>query len=253
MPRKLIYLAILLLSSACAHRLPIKTPSPLLDSPEAVGISGRLKGGAQYIYTAEAELSPDVALQNPDADTASLNPVTQYSFMGGFGLGRNIDLEMRIPFRLHGKYQFVGDPRTEAQPGNFSMAVQLGLGVTTQDEKRDSLSGNSSFSKNEFEVFFGITAGYRIDKNVLIFSGAHFVSNSVSGKFSAPSRGITSQPYSAVLSGIGPNLGVELSAKAAHLRAQVTADYVDVGNVHNTFIMGGAELVVHFGKNVDEP
>lgn len=195
-------LVILSLSSfflaSCASQFQM--PANRFESPEVRGKSGLAHVDALGIQGGYAlGLS---ALPAPGAASdvnATLTSAPLSLFSGAtIGIKRRMEAGFRFqtlgPLALHGKYQFLGDPESEAKDGNFSIAAKVTVGFTLNSSS--SLAGSSLTNANTTFLNYdgGLIAGYRFNSVSLIYGGATFSNASYSGSVTnAKSNAILSQ------------------------------------------------------------
>jgi hypothetical protein len=183
MHNKIVLLALAFLSSACSH-LAVTIPTPIVEAPEIsgqesfhLGARGNLQSGHRYEATGDASSRP------PTLTSPTTNHVL--STLGGvYG-----DFAKRIRFGLNGdpingglfgqaQIQLLGEGRSTAKRGNFSLSVFGHAGKHTPDKDGDQSStfgpgGNPWKAEIDTDWYdFGASIGFRVSDASTLFVGA---------------------------------------------------------------------------------
>ncbi len=187
-PILLVFLSCLGLQTGCATYLP----QLRLESPEATGSEklGRAElagtqGGVNL--SAEVAMRDQPAQKDADGNPLPADPPVPYlqptwaAFFVGFvkGFGDSWDLGIRLlqptaPFQVRVKYQFLGQPESRAEFGNFSLAALVSPGLT---------AGPGNGTETLFYLAGDVTllAGIRLGRSHLIWLSPSFTFASIRG------------------------------------------------------------------------
>jgi hypothetical protein len=196
--------------SGCAHYyLPVSQ----LETPEATGPDriGRLElvgiqSGVDLISTPTQQPTDPKTGKTPDP-TLSESPIN-YVFGATLAVTRELDVGIKIepfaPLVLRGKYQFMGDPESQADAGNFSISGSASGGLLFSTYQGNGVS---------FFSFTGaVIGGYRIWKHHLASLSPFFNVAGLSGVGTPSGTGTL----------YGASLGYQYDAEALIVRAELT-------------------------------
>lgn len=168
----------------------------LLESPEAGGkiLSGRLDLGHRSVH--QATVTPDYATSSIADGQPDLASFATYGALAEIGLSERLDLGVQwandtVP-RAGFKLQLLGEPRTRAKAGGYSLALRGGLGYSSQD----GASTGAKFDLNATLADVGVIAGVRPWESLLLYTGVTLRGLALAG---AQTRmGQASQTYSRI-------------------------------------------------------
>ena len=194
------------------------------SSPETTG-KGNLSFGYRLNSKTQAILSSDYTSVPVNTSNPNLHQTLSSSLNSHVGFTDNIDGFLGLVFQneennqsqstgkvqiqpaIGLKYQFLGEPRSTAKPGNISSAIELIVG-TTQDNYKHKSTNNSYAASNSYNIIQIITGYRNLADNVFygkIFNGIHQISGSVTLSSS-------NTPFSGKISELGYGIGILFSS-----------------------------------------
>jgi hypothetical protein len=179
MMKTIFGLALVFFSFASGCAVNAKLPLTRHESPETQGkVDGSFHSEHFAAWQArnEVEFTPDLTLRSPSVTDPSVRtPNHRIMAQSALGIADRFDISLNLPsLRLGLKYQILGEPRSRAEAGNFSLAVSGGGTIAKQEETKGSalLSSSSQFVElKETLADISLIAGYRISKEVLFYGG----------------------------------------------------------------------------------
>ena len=245
------------LSSGCA--VTIKMPANRYDSPETMGKQWRAKvatglGGANNVI-----LTPDFTTMAPNPQSPTFDTATEFQLRAGVAALENLDIEIKTLTALQIKYQFLGDGRLYAQPGNFSMAATLAGGWNESQQNGTQLFGSSQRYEVKLKegTFDGaLIFGYRVNELFLMYGGPFFTLDSYTGTDS-PLDGnnvaISITNFSGSVFQTGANLGLEFGIPIVQGRVELAYANVNSGDLNTGRVYIGGQVAVNLGKTGERP
>lgn len=216
-----LFAALVLLCEGCRVHLPVVVNR--LDSPETLGMSQdpetkgkmRLRLAGASVGTNEALLSSDTSANFVDTTTASFETARQLEVDAGLSLDDRIEVSAQLERYLTGqvKFQLLGDPRSRAQAGNFSVAATARVG----GQKWEETSGVGKAVVNTFLVDGALIAGYRIFSPILLYGGGFATQEWFGGTHTISS---TVRDFSGRALQVGGNAGIEAGGSLFFVRAE---------------------------------
>ena len=192
---KTLLTVLCLLFTGCATAVTTNSPANHFITPESSG--GFLDGSAALGFGEGDKLTiiPD-ALATPLSNQGSITKEAQ--FMGNVWLGilSRLDLQLVNQSATFGlKYQILGETRTTAKAGNFSLAISaMGGSISYKDTYNDllrpSVTASSSTSVDTYDLTLEI--GYRTTDITLLYLGPYYTHNAYHGALvQTPTNGST--------------------------------------------------------------
>ena len=178
--KKIILLLLAMFLGGCAAPIALNMPAGRMHTPEALG-QGSLKGFGGFAGSDEVVLTTDLVQRIPNTTDPAIGGGHTMRLGAGAGVGPKIDVELFLPLRLQGKFQFVGKNRQESAKGNFSAAIQGAVG-----RGFDRGSGNDSLqifhtkpladTKSDYEMKSinldtSLILGWRFHENLMLYGG----------------------------------------------------------------------------------
>jgi hypothetical protein len=172
----LLLLPLLVLGGCTSVPTVIGVPQGRFDIPEATGDHHGSMGVLYNDQEYGVVFTNDIA--NIAWDTTTPPIVTRNTKSGLIYQGLNIDLGYGLNERfeigfdsarglgVYGKYQILGKPRSEAEKGNFSLAVQLQLDRINQSEYMNFTSYDFSMVTSDVSIL----AGFRPTRQMLVYT-----------------------------------------------------------------------------------
>lgn len=207
-----LLLVLVLFLGACSYPIKIPVTQTRYDLPEA-------RGDGKFGLTVGERNQEYRLILTPDAATTAMdtaNPIIEvndenlapalsvsgvyyqidrdYSFLRpNIGLGISDRWEIGYKHNrqpsLYAKWQFLGEPQSRAEAGNFSMAVMLSGNWYQLDE---SVSGSYSVTMENVGADVSLITGIRITRNLLAYVNAFAGASSFHGDHYSLALGGTS-------------------------------------------------------------
>lgn len=253
MPRlALAALLLTLLLNVAGCSIATRIPANRFDSPETVGkrwsgdFGGGFEGGNEYVITDDDTATPP-NFSNPYFETSTWD-----GFLNG-NLGILSCLDVGVKIRTNSttlgqvKYQILGEPRSAAKEGNFSLAVSAAGGGSTQSGSDTSIGSNpttANNSMNESAVDLATVMGYRMSDRALLYWSFSWTRQTYSGTLTQTGGGGQTYYYSGQLRQLGFNVGAEFDDANFISRLELaTARTTAVGGGPTyTDVYGGGEV-----------
>jgi hypothetical protein len=223
---KFVLIVATIFLSGCA--VAIKMPTSRLDSPETMGSAKRFKLEAAREATSETFLTTNLGLNAPDTFNPRMESASRLRVGVGAGVTDWLDLEFRLPSRLHAKAQVLGNPRSSAEAGNFSLAFTGGIAAMYEkdDNSNTILSGSGRVSLKELMLDTAAIAGIRFSKAIMMYGGPFIVVDRFKGDYALNS---TSGNFSGVSKVKGANLGLELGNPTIQFKVEYSYALTTLG------------------------
>lgn len=216
---KFFTLVLLFSLVACSSR-SLHTPVSRMISPETQGEFG--KGSVEGRISTYGR---DTAKFKNGANSAPLDPngmATTLSAQGELGLLKRLDVYANPNFMLSApniyglKYQILGQGRSEAKKGNFSLTVTGGYGVQhSGDNERDLLFGSWSDQDNIKSVSHttkhrevGLVSGYRWRDNLLHYVSGFYFHQDIKSKVTTNDNTVVDRKYNFIQHGMIATTGL---------------------------------------------
>lgn len=171
---KLVYfiLSASLSFTACVSlNMPIAGNRFLL--PEVQGEPGEGKAGASAFSATDVVLVRDLDDSPEEVDHPDLRGASQIGISGAVGLLERFDLHVDTALGLGGVVQLLGDTQQASDTGNVSLALHSHVLSRRSEETLDSSSRSYTVSAKSSSTLidYGAVAGYRVDRNALVYFG----------------------------------------------------------------------------------
>jgi hypothetical protein len=254
--RSVAFIALILFTFSCVSKVEVTVPQLRFHSPETQGELG--EGSVSIGYGSEGRiiLAEDLGRATPTMDDPRIVEDDGIEAKVEVGLIPQLDIFYNVGTGLGLKYQFIGNPRTTAAPGDISVAIAASAGATEyseETEKTYDLNGrdirvdaNSKIAYSDFALL----AGYRHDEKRLYYLSAGLTPFRASGDFE---REITDEEVEKfeikARSGTVKNLLLGFQGKSSerlafHLESGFARTEFARANQQNRFVIGGMMLYV---------
>lgn len=244
--------------SGCA--VYVRMPVNRFDSPEAMGKKYRAKvaassGGANYVI-----LTPDQTVRAPDSDHPTFDSTDWQNLRldGGIALTEDFDIELRNFSSLFVKYQFLGDGRLHAEPGNFAMAITGAIGGYSSTQESTGFLVGYSKARTELTELWAdaaLVGGYRFADWAMIYGGPFFTYSNFKGNWSGTDfSGVASAREikgNALQTGV--NLGLELGVPLVQGKIEAGYGNIKSADLNNGRFHVGVQVAFHIGRRGDKP
>lgn len=213
------------LLTSCASQFQM--PANRFESPEARGKSGLAHVdalGLQGGYALGLSALPSAGAASDVNATLTSAPLSIFSG-ASIGIAKRAEAGFRFqtlgPLAIHGKYQFIGAPESEANDGNFSVAATLKFGFTLNSNS--TVTGLSFQNANTTFLNYdgGIVAGYRINPTSLVYGGATYTNASFSGMVVDSKSGATLSQYSGSGTQVSFHLGYQYDVADFYFKGEL--------------------------------
>lgn len=203
-------------------------PANRFESPEARGKTGLAHFDVLGVQGGYAlGLSGLPAKSNTQSDiNATLDSAPLSLFSGAtIGIQKRAEAGFRFqtlgPLALHGKFQFLGNPESEANDGNFSVAATLTLGFTLNSNS--DTSGLSFRTANTTFLNYdgGLITGYRFNPSSLLYGGATYSNASYSGALTDSKQNTTLSEYSGSATQLSFHLGYQYDIADLYFKVEL--------------------------------
>lgn len=218
----------LVLVTLCSCASQFQMPANRFESPEARGKTGFAHFdvlGVQGGYALGLSAYPSSSSTQSDVN-ATLDSAPLSLFSGAtIGILKRAEAGFRFqtlgPLALHGKYQFIGNPESEANDGNFSVAATLTFGFTLNSSS--TVVGTSLRNANTSYLNYdgGLISGYRFNPSHLIYGGATYSNASYSGSLTDSKSNATLSQYSGSGTQISFHLGYQYDVADLYFKLEV--------------------------------
>lgn len=167
--------------------MDFKYPATRLSGPEVMGANGKgidITGTSAHKADNVVDLkATPVKLGNKTTQTEALN------FIGAIGISDRMDIECQLgkdtPFMLGGKFRILGEPKSKAGDGDYSLAARIAYGFIVSGKTVKAYDGEErKFTISSTASDYELVAGYRLTGELLIFAGYFYSSYGVGGEFS---------------------------------------------------------------------
>ena len=187
MKKKTLEFVLLVLFQACVFQgcasLDAEFPTSRMDIPEVIGTSGkRAQIGLGYSSTQLFTIASDASARPPTLNQPSFRAGAEVSGAAAYGLMKRLDVGVKAttgssPTFLQAKFQLLGKPGDEADPGNVSLAVTGAWGFANISKSGDQrgIFGPGGYrwtsTTQESVSDFALILGYRASESTLFYGG----------------------------------------------------------------------------------
>jgi hypothetical protein len=234
--QKIFLITLVILSTSCSHRIKVHTPSARFMSPEA---SGKTLGG-EFQIMQQSGTEGVIYVNNNEID----NPMQLSNTASPISMSLNVGIMEKFDVLYYNysksatmlglKYQILGKSRREAQAGNQSLAVTVGVGgqnETTRSESEDLFSSDIDIKETEVTRSLSdlsLIYGYRLHKTVLAYSSFHVTRHTLEAKITSNDTNLNGKTIDQATTNYGLALGLALySGDAFKLNLEASAQRTD--------------------------
>lgn len=240
------------LLGACGTVNRVASPMGFLDSSETLGTPRAVSLAGQVSMAPQTSFTNNYKKQNPDAVNPDLGASLSQRVAATIRLGDSIDLEPRFPTFVQVKYQFLGDSKSTAEPGNISASALFGAGFILAIE--DLVDQSAQYSLLGASANISLIAGYRVNKWLSFFGGVHGGYTPFAGDYKVDARNIPATEFRGSLITMGPQLGFEVAVDDFKFRAGGAGSEMRSGKSRRQVALFGAELAMTIaGVNATRP
>lgn len=216
------------LLALCSCASQFQMPANRFESPEVRGKTGLAHFdvlGVQGGYALGLSSLP--AKSNTQSDiNATLDSAPLSLFSGAtIGILKRAEAGFRFqtlgPLALHGKFQFIGNPESEANDGNFSVAAVATIGFTLNSSSNPSGSSFQNANTSFLNYDGGLVTGYRFNPSSLIYLGATYSSASYSGSLTDSKTNVTLSEYSGSATQLSFHLGYQYDIADLYFKVEL--------------------------------
>jgi hypothetical protein len=231
------------LVSGCA--INIRMPVNHFDTSESIGESSRLKLDVAYVGASDVVLTEDFVTSAPNpSHPDAIDSAYFLRFGGGVSLLDNLDLELKSLTSLQAKYQLLGQPRSRAHQGNFSLAAMVLASFDKQQSSSlQNTSPNANYSSYDLPMEVKFSVGYRILKPVLLYATPFYQVAPFWGTY----QGANLIHYSGTATAFGGNLGIEVGIPEVQLIAEAGWGQTQCGDFRKDHLFVSGQIAFNFG------
>lgn len=168
--------------SGCATSVDV--PLNRFESPE-IQKHLKIKVDAGVQKQASAVLSSDFTYYPPNTTNPRLKTDHEITGSGGLGLFDQVEIGLRVPAEITIKYQPIGDRKSDAKAGNFSLALIAGWANQSRNQTGRTLFSSTTYTIDLKQSYtdFGLITGYRFSELLLLYGGYNRIDCNFSGTY----------------------------------------------------------------------